>query len=331
MSQMESLQSELAELIKERDEKEARLQTTSSTPEVNALQSNINALDEEITNKRAQMAAEETQDEINTAVYAALEDIRIAFVLTTETYTLEEKIDVIAKALSEAFEKSGEVAHSLRRELKGQESLINELRSERDAANVEVYDLQSKLKNAAEQLDEEKRSSKEKDEEINRLREALSKSETVPVKSYQDSKEEHQKALEGRPAIYDLEWTDTIKRTHYTAKKAETGEQMEPFSRLTLGLYRVLEGEELERFRAEYAAAEMDRLAQEAHNVVVPDLQFPGQEEGSTGGLAGYAIANEVVEKTNEERIEQLEREMSMMHDWVRGISEQIRYEEGAA
>lgn len=246
---------------------------------------------------KAQLAEEENQAGVNTAVYAALEGIPIAFILTTNTYELEEKIDIIAQALSAEFEKAAEVTKSLQRDSEAREKLIAELREERDAANAETYDLQSKLKNAVEQLDEERRLSKEKDEEINRLRETLSKSGTVPIKSYEDSKGDHLKALESRPAIYDLEWTDTIKKTHYTAKRAETGEQMEPFSRLTLGLYRVLEGAELERFREEYAAAEMARLAQETHNVVVPDLQFPEKEE-STGGLDGDSAQEEVVGET---------------------------------
>lgn len=230
---------------------------------------------------KAQLAAGDEQGEVNTAVYAALEGIPIAFILTTNTYELEEKIDIIAQALSAEFEKAAEVTKSLRRDSEAREKLIAELREERDAAVIASADFETKLKNATEQLDEERRSSKEKDEEINRLREALSKSETVPVKSYEDAKEEHIKALESRPAIYDLQWTDQFKKTHYTAKRADTGEQMEPFSRLTLGLYRVLEGEELERFREEYTAAEMERLAKETleQGIAVPSVQFPGEED----------------------------------------------------
>lgn len=282
MSRIDDIKNELESLNQQKDLNDRELQQMESTGitdygRYNTLRENS----AQLGNRIAELAAEAEPIDVSAAlsdVYEALESIPIAFLLTTDIYELDKKVEIIATSVVNVLEKQAEVERSLKRQLQTQEEMINELREERDAANAELFDARSKLHNAAEQLDEEKRTSKEKDAEITRLRESLSKaSEKAPAPTYEEYKEEHIKALESRPAIYDLQWTDDRKKTHYTAKRVDNGEQLEPFSRLTLGLYRVIEDPaEVERFRQDLAQAEAERLAQEIdeQGIKVPELQF---------------------------------------------------------
>ena len=286
-------ENELARLAERENEIVAQLHNAErNTPEFNALFEELTSVRE----SKRQLESEQndiTDSSAMTSVYEALEGIPIAFLLTTDMYDLERKVEIIANSLSAVLEKNAEVERSLKREVSAQSELINELREERESNGFLMVDLRTKLHNAAEQLDEEKRASKEKDSEIARLREALNKtSEKVPAPTYEEYKEEHIKALESRPAIYDLQWTDERKKTHYTAKLAATGEQMEPFSRLTLGLYRVLtDAEEVQRFRQEAeerAAREaLERAAESAEAPPIAEDTFQAEEDA---GVPEYTV-----------------------------------------
>jgi DNA repair exonuclease SbcCD ATPase subunit len=290
-------ENELARLAERENEIVAQLHNAErNTPEFNALFEELTSVRE----SKRQLESEQndvTDSSAMTSVYEALEGIPIAFLLTTDMYDLERKVEIIANSLSAVLEKNAEVERSLKREVSAQSEMINELREERDSANAELFDVRLKLNNAAEQLDEEKRIGKEKDAEIARLRESMIKSsDKIPVPTYEEYKEEHIKALESRPAIYDLQWTDERKKTHYTAKLAATGERMEPFSRLTLGLYRVLtDAEEVQRFRQEAeerAAREaLERAAESAEAPPIAEDTFQSEEDA---GVPEHTVDGEM-------------------------------------
>lgn len=330
MSQREQLQFELEELNNRRQNLvDRKNQSYPGTQEYAQADNELVSVNERIRSKQAeleQLAA--TSETVSMTIYESLESLPLpgtdqtmplSWVLATESFDIEQKIEIIASAFEKELLNALRVKVSYEGEIQNRDDLIAEIRNERDQANTEVADLRAKLRNATEQLEEERENSKRKDAEISSLREHISKSTvTSSGITYEESKEQIKKDLESRPAIYDLQWTDGLKRTHYTAKRVGTGEQMEPFSRLTLGLYRVLETEaEVQRFREEHAQREMEEMANQPIDFApeAPELTFPSEETTAYGLDQHEAIQSDDAPVTRsefealKERVAHIERQ----------------------
>lgn len=128
--------------------------------------------------------------------------------------------------------------------------------------NDKLMDAESKRDAAAKELEEVKAENIRLTADNKQLREKLSGENKTGPKSTDEYKELAHKLHMQKPAIYDLRWENEIKRTHYLANLAETDEVIK-ISYLEKGKYRILEGEELARFREEKANRELEKLAQE--------------------------------------------------------------------
>lgn len=126
---------------------------------------------------------------------------------------------------------------------------------------------------------------------------------------------------DAKPAIYNKQWEDDLRKLNYRANLAENGEEI-IIPRLEIGKYRELSEDEVTRFRTELdnkkaiEAAEAARLAEEnLANIalVVPQLPFQSEEghqldqEDASVGVAGETVSRQEFEALTA-RVAQLEQ-----------------------
>ncbi|OUS72992.1 hypothetical protein B1748_23575 [Paenibacillus sp. MY03] len=302
-------------MIKERDEKEARLQTTSSTPEANALQDNIRVLNSQIAFKQSEL--ENIADAEEAAIVVAdtleIEGILLRDLFVSPTH-YEFFLSWWKQTEGEKAAATAALEASYKSEIASQEDAIAELegfRVEADRLGGLLADMTAKRDAAGAEIIELKQEVDRLTEDNESLRKQLeSKPSSVPTNMTANLADLAKQIQAAKPGIYNKRWRDENRKTHFIATLSATGEEIEiPY--LEIGKYREESQEEAERFRAEQAQAELARLAQETHNVVVPDLQFPG-EEGAASGLDGDSSNAPVVgSPTLEERVEALEKRMA--------------------
>lgn len=187
--------------------------------------------------------------------------------------------------LKEELKEAKEMVQSLKEQLAQAIMDKEDLEQKRDAA-VRMAEDAVRAKDAAELLADEKQ------KHIDKLREeqAIGASAAVRiVTNVEGDMAEAMKAWkEQRPAIYDVQPTDPLKKVEFRAKLAETDEEITD-KYIYIGKYRQLDEAEAGRFRLEREAAkaaaevvEPDTHVEANISLVVPPV-FPFQEEPTTG------------------------------------------------
>jgi hypothetical protein len=273
-------------------------------------QAKLDALRAELVFQTAQNEVVESFDTLN--VPGSDDTIPLAYLLTTDLIPLEDKMTIITSALQNKLANATSVKASLERQIDSMQDRLDNSESEnkllyqgKKELELVINDLETKLHNAGERIEELKEEDGRKESEISKLRDQLSKSaQTTNAKV--ESVESMAEGLAKRPAIYNVRWESELGRTHKLANLAETDEEIR-FHYFNEGIYRVLTDEELLQFRKEkedrehQAAAEAAKLVEEDLaniSLVVPQLPF--QEEGhqldqedASVGVAGEAVSRE--------------------------------------
>lgn len=204
---------------------------------------------------------------------------------------------------------------------------LNQTEAERDNAKAEIADRDSKLKNAAAEID--RLNSQVEDLRTEIAVGARGAVSVVGTNLNADLGELMRQFNDAKPAIYNLHWKDDHRKNRYIANLAETGEEIE-FSYLEKGKYREVTAEEAERFRAEHAANQgetsnepdrTDDIQDTPLDVIdLPQVpSFPGEPEISHAYPAnsGDTPVSEVVEEARSihERLASLEARVNRLEN----------------
>jgi len=215
------------------------------------------------------------------------------------------------KYIGDQAQKHAAVVASYKGEVEAMEYQLHELdacRAEADRLGGLLADMTAKRDAAATELMESKLENERLEKDNESLRKQL-EGQNAPATPQVDPAELYRRIQAAKPGIYNKRWFINERgledRRYFTANLSETGEEI-TIPQLEIGKYREESQEEAERFRAEQAQAELDRLAQETHNVVVPDLQFPSEDAGVQTDAVPGPVATEDDEIRR--RLERLER-----------------------
>jgi hypothetical protein len=170
---------------------------------------------------------------------------------------------------------------------------LNKTEADKENSKAEAADFEQKLKNAAAEIDR-------LNSQVDDLRTEIAVGARNAVKVVDSNltanlAEAARKYNESKPAIYDVQPTDTLRKVDFTAKFVETDEELTN-KYIYIGKYRVLEGEELARFQAELEAKKQAEpvappvesdLAVTEEVIPVPDT-FQEDAETSSGELAEH-------------------------------------------
>lgn len=193
--------------------------------------------------------------------------------------SLENEISHLSETVSELLEEATQLSNY--------EKEVMQLKQE-------VKDIESKRDAAVKQLEDAKHDIERLNADNKQLRDQLSAKAVTSVHTTEDFKEALKRLEMKKPAIYDLRFVDEIKRNRYQAKLAETDDIIE-FSTLQLGGYRVLEGEELNRFRQDKAEREAKEAAKVPELPAIDKEVIPFNEGNETLYTVDY---NEDTEHT---------------------------------
>lgn len=177
------------------------------------------------------------------------------------------------------------IAQSYKLELDSLQNVVNDMskiKAEYEGMhkeNLELSDLladaTSKRNAAATELAEVKQDNERLREDNKVLRERI---ETLSsnVSSYRGTAELAEQLKQKIKPIYNVRWEDDMKKTHYLAVLASSGEDIR-IPHYAINSYRELEGEELARFLEEQEEIKLEQLAQEAcnHTEVVAEVTPP--------------------------------------------------------
>ncbi|MUT66025.1 hypothetical protein [Paenibacillus sp. NEAU-GSW1] len=303
----ESREVQISNLKVQIENYENELELLNCEPNKNDAQLNaISAIETELETAKAKLAAIkgmeqaaeiEVQESLEALNIPGTDDvISLALLINSDDIPLEDKIAVIKHHVQVKQVNAAVVNASLRSQLLDVEKKNGNLEMQLASKDDEIFklteendDLQRKLSNAAAQLEEERGDKKRLGEEVEKLREQLTKS-SLPTQTdlNMSSAELVQKVKDAQKPIINLRWEDEIKHVYYLAELAETGETVR-FHYFNKGLYREVTAEEAETFRkeAEQAAAESQNNAIPDNTLVtdypeVPKDLFP---ESATDGV----------------------------------------------
>lgn len=231
-----------------------------------------------IKQKEFEAASEELQTEID----VELEDIGGTGLSLRSLVASEDAYQLISiymkQRIVDAANEHAAIVHSYKSEIAVLEQTASELskiKAEYEAIHKEnmdladeISDLNSKRDAAAREIDTLKAENERLKEDNVKLREQL-ESRNKPVNTSEDIAKFAEKIKAGIKPIFNLRWENDIKRTHYLANLAETGEEIRIVS-YAINSFRVVEGEELARFQAEQEAKELAKLAEEVNSHVAP-------------------------------------------------------------
>lgn len=134
-----------------------------------------------------------------------------------------------------------------------------------------------------------------------------------------------------RIKVTNIRWEDSIRQINYLAELVEGPEAGNTitFNRLEKGKYLEVTADEASRFRAESMAASQEVTVESVPLVTteITNVEQFREEENTVRQLEGLdtPLANEVVQQTIEERVEQVEREQAMMHIWLQSVDAALK------
>lgn len=249
--------------------------------------------------------------------------IPLSLLIMTEELSLEDKMSIISAAFEQKLVNAAIVRTSLENENKalkerteGLENENNNLLKFKGTVELQIADYDSKLSNAAAQIEEERNENKRLSAEMDKLRDQLSKSSVSTKENVITSTPESvEDILAKRPAIYNVRWTDELKKTHYIANKAATGEEF-TFHYFEKGLYREVSAAEAETFRTETTEDAETEVVEDSTLVIPPSLPaFRNEEDAEVP--TDTATGSVVPETVSRSEFEALKAE-------VAGIKSQI-------
>lgn len=219
---------------------------------------------------------------------------------------IQERADLKAKyrnevqTLTDDNSAKAKQVEDLTYRLNAAETKVSDLTSDNVQLKIERDDYMSKLHHAADQLDEAKKEIARLNSEIDDLRieKAVGARDAYKVIS---TGEQIAKALEAfknsRVKVTNMRWEDELRKTHYLAEKADSGETIR-FSHLEKGKYLEVSQEEAARFRAEASQSNHNDMALvEPTESVTETFPIPPVVEIAELGLdqtdAGVEVAGE--------------------------------------
>lgn len=322
------LSAEIADLSAKKSELQSQYAGSTNIQERQDIIDAINKIEKKLTELRTQQQTDEQQHEermeqaqerINTAfdeVEYDGEKYPIRLFTKDETAAQVLRIHFTNIHLSQENENSKRVMElkasyevdkeQLRDELKESRELVQALKEQLAQAVMEKEDLEQKRDAAVRMADEAIKAKEaaelfadEKQQHIDKLREeqAIGASAAARVVTNLDGNigDLMKKWKEERPAIYDVQPTDHLRKVEFTAKLAETDETITD-KYIYIQKYRVIDEAEAGRFRLEREAAKAAEQVVEPStevetdtSLVTPPPLFPTQGQGNGDGLAEEA------------------------------------------
>lgn len=273
---------------------------------------------------KAQLAAMEAQETV-TSQFEQLDFGDGMKVSLREACANEEYYQLLSmwiqRYIGDQAQKHAAVVASYKGEVEALEYQLHELdayRAEADRLGGLLADMTAKRDAAATELMESKLENERLEKDNESLRKQL-EGQNAPATPQVDPAELYRRIQAAKPGIYNKRWgtkeNGMEDRRFYAANLSTTGEEI-TIPLLEIGKYREESQEEAERFRAEQAQLEAERLAQETleQGISVPSVQFPGEGEIAVDGMDGNPAEETMVGETvTREEYESLRHEVTML------------------